>query len=159
MNTRKATVNDLSIIMEMISKGRDHIHEYNIKQWTKGYPGDDVILNDINSGNAYVLLDNDEIVGYYVKINHDECYDKIDGKWLDDSPYVAIHRSVTKYFNRGLGSKMFDEIKKDYKHIRVDTHEGNLSMIHCLLKNGFKYCGVIYLKNGDPRNAYEYIEK
>jgi len=51
---------------------------------------------------------------------------------------------------------MFDEIKEKYDHIRVDTHDGNISMNKCLLKNKFKYCGVIHLKDGSPRNAYEY---
>lgn len=157
MAIRKANLNDLDIIMNMISNGREHIQEYNIKQWVNGYPSKELITEDINTNRGYVLLDGNEIIGYFAKLDHDECYDKIDGAWISNEPYVAIHRTVTKYFNKGLGSKMFDEIKKEHKHIRVDTHEGNVSMNKCLLKNEFKYCGVIYLKDGDPRNAYEYV--
>lgn len=156
MNTRLALIDDIDIIMDMIDKGRKHIQEYNIDQWVNGYPSKDVILEDINSEKGYVLIDNNEIVGYYTKLDYDECYNKIDGSWTNDSPYVAIHRTVVKYFNKGLGSIMFDEIKKEHKHIRVDTHEGNISMNKCLLKNDFKYCGIIYLKDGNKRNAYEY---
>lgn len=158
MEIRKASLNDLDIIMNMISNGRNHIQEYHINQWVNGYPSKEVIIEDINTNKGYVLLDEKEIVGYFAKLDHDECYDKIDGSWINDSPYVAIHRTVTKYFNSGLGSKMFDEIKKKYDHIRVDTHKGNISMNKCLLKNNFKYCGIIYLKDGNPRNAYEYIK-
>ena len=43
MNTRKATLNDLDTIMDMIVKGREHIHEFKIKQWTNGYPSSDLI--------------------------------------------------------------------------------------------------------------------
>lgn len=157
MAIRKANLNDLDIIMNMISNGREHIQEYNIKQWVNGYPSKELITEDINTNRGYVLLDGNEIIGYFAKLEYDECYDKIDGAWISNEPYVAIHRTVTKYFNKGLGSKMFDEIKKEHKHIRVDTHEGNVSMNKCLLKNEFKYCGVIYLKDGDPRNAYEYV--
>lgn len=157
MAIRKANLNDLDIIMNMISNGREHIQEYNIKQWVNGYPSKELITEDINANRGYVLLDENETVGYFAKLEYDECYDKIDGAWISNEPYVAIHRTVTKYFNKGLGSKMFDEIKKEHKHIRVDTHEGNVSMNKCLLKNEFKYCGVIYLKDGDPRNAYEYV--
>ena len=142
--------------MPMIEEGRKHIQTYNIPQWINGYPSIDTISEDIREERGYVLIDNDEIVGYFVVINYDPCYDKIDGQWLNNEPYVAIHRTVTKYFNRGLGSKMFDEIKTKYDHIRVDTHEGNISMNKCLLKNKFKYCGVIHLVDGSPRNAYEY---
>lgn len=155
---RLATLNDINEIMPMIVEGRKHIQTYNIPQWINGYPSVDTITQDINNNRGYVLIDNDEIIGYFVVLKYDPCYDNIDGKWIDDSDYVAIHRTVTKYFNKGLGSKMFDEIKKYYDHIRVDTHEGNISMNKCLLKNNFKYCGVIHLEDGSPRNAYEYIK-
>ena len=153
---RKATLKDLDEIMPMINNGRKHIQEYGIPQWINGYPSTETISEDINNDRGYVLVEDDEIVGYFVLLKHDPCYDKIDGKWIDDSPYIAVHRTVTKYFNKGLGSLMFDEIKEKYNHIRVDTHEGNISMNKCLLKNKFKYCGVIYLADGAPRNAYEY---
>ena len=155
---RLAQINDLDEIMCMISEGRKHIQTYNIPQWINGYPSVDTITQDINNNRGYVLIDNDEIIGYFVVLKHDPCYELIDGKWIDDSEYVAIHRTVTKYFNKGLGSKMFDEIKKYYDHIRVDTHEGNISMNKCLLKNNFKYCGVIHLEDGSPRNAYEFVK-
>lgn len=155
---RKANLNDLDMIMPMIEKGRSHIQEYKIPQWINGYPSVETISEDIQNDRGYVLIKDDEIVGYFVILNHDPCYDKIDGKWIDDSPYIAVHRTVTKYFNKGLGSLLFDELKQNYDHIRVDTHEGNVSMNKCLLKNNFKYCGVIYLADGAPRNAYEYIK-
>ena len=154
---KKAQLKDLDIIMSMIIEGRKHIQSYGIPQWINGYPSIDTISEDINNGRGYLLIDNDEIIGYFVKIDYDPCYDKIDGAWINDEPYVAIHRTVTKYFNKGLGSKMFDEIKMKYDHIRVDTHEGNISMNKCLLKNDFKYCGVIYIADGSPRNAYEFV--
>ena len=154
----KAKITDLDIIMDMIEKGREHIHTYNIPQWINGYPSRNTILEDINLNRGYVLMQDNEIVAYFVLLEHDPCYDKIDGNWLCDDKYIAVHRTVTKYFNSGLGSKMFSEIKKEYDHIRVDTHDGNISMNKCLLKNGFKYCGVIYIVDGSPRNAYEYIK-
>lgn len=155
---KNASLNDLDTIMFMIEEGRKHIQSYNIPQWINGYPSRETIKEDIDNNRGYLLIDNNETIGYFVIIEYDPCYDKIDGKWLDDSPYIAVHRTVTKYFNKGLGSKMFDEIKNKYNHIRVDTHEGNISMNKCLLKNDFKYCGVIHISDNSPRNAYEYIK-
>lgn len=97
----------------MIANGRNHIQEYHIIQWVNGYPSKEVIIEDINADKWYVLLGEKEIVGYFAKLDYDECYDKIEGSWIIEEPYVAIHRTVTKYFNKGLGSKMFDEIKKN----------------------------------------------
>lgn len=156
---RKAKLTELDAIMPMIEDGKKHIQTYNIPQWINGYPSKDTISQDIKNDRGYVFVLDDEIVGYFVIISHDPCYDRIEGKWLDDSCYIAVHRTCTKYFNRGLGSMMLQEIKKEYSHIRIDTHEGNISMNKCLLKNEFKYCGVIYLEDGSPRNAYEYMKK
>ena len=153
---KRAQLKDLDVIMTMIDNGRSHIQTYNIPQWINGYPSKELITQDIENNRGYFLIDDNEIVGYFVIIDYDPCYEKIDGQWFDNSSYIAVHRTVTKYFNSGLGSKMFDEIKKEYDHIRVDTHEGNISMNKCLLKNNFKYCGVIHLADGSPRNAYEY---
>ena len=60
---------------------------------------------------------------------------------------------------RTIACKMFDwafeHIKKlGYNVIRIDTHRDNCIMKHVLSKYGFKMCGVIYLENGDPRDAY-----
>ena len=157
MNIRNAELSDLKIIMEMIDKGRSHISAYGIDQWQDGYPNEDTIREDIELKRGFILLKEDEIIGYYTKIDHDPCYDKIEGKWLVDEPYVAIHRTVVREFNKGYGSLMMAELKKRYCHIRIDTHEGNISMNKCLIKNGFVYCGIIYLASGDARNAYEFI--
>ena len=40
-------------------------------------------------------------------------------------------------------------------NIRIDTHRDNVIMRHLLEKHGFKYCGIIYLENGDERLAYQ----
>ena len=39
--------------------------------------------------------------------------------------------------------------------IRIDTHADNVIMHHVLRKYGFTRCGVIFLANGDPRDAYQ----
>lgn len=39
--------------------------------------------------------------------------------------------------------------------IRIDTHRDNKPMQHLLNKNGFRYCGIIYLEDGDERLAYQ----
>ena len=163
----KANKTDLKRIMEIVEKGRKQIGTYGIDQWQNGYPNIDSFSKDIDEDRLYVLKDED-IEGVFAVIDHDYSYDEIDGEWLDDSEYVAIHRVCVN--KKGLGSYLFEELKKKYKHIRVDTHEGNIAMNKCLLKCGFSYCGIIELrdddgnikdkdKDGGYRNGYEYIRK
>ena len=95
-------------------------------------------------------------------------YDKIyDGHWLtgDDSrDYIAIHRVAIAVASRGSGASAFmmqyaAELARGIgrKSVRIDTHEGNVVMRRMLEKNGFVYCGVIYLDSGAARVAYEKI--
>ena len=49
--------------------------------------------------------------------------------------------------------KVFCEKKVPY--LRADTHFDNHTMQHLLEKNSFERRGIIYLKNGDPRIAYQ----
>ena len=155
-NIVKGKLENVDHIVDMINMGRSHIQEYGIDQWDNGYPNKDTIMQDIENERGYLFLEDDKILAYFVVLDYDPCYEYIEGKWNDNSEYVAIHRVVTCEFNKGIGSKLFSELKNRYDHIRVDTHEGNISMNKCLIKNGFTYCGVIYLKDGAKRNAYEY---
>ena len=40
----------------------------------------------------------------------------------------------------------------------LDTHEANGPMRHKLEKNGFTYCGIIYVEDGTPRRAYQKVK-
>ena len=62
MKTRLAKAEDLTIIMDMIDKGRKHIQEYNIEQWINGYPSKELIIEDINSSRGYILNDRPSIL-------------------------------------------------------------------------------------------------
>ena len=83
-------------------------------------------------------------------------YEKIyEGSWNSCAPYGVIHRIAVKYRGRGIADFCFSECIKIAGSIRIDTHVGNLPMRGMLEKNGFKYCGTIYLNDGQSRCAYE----
>jgi len=48
-------------------------------------------------------------------------------------------------------------LEKGIHSIKIDTHEQNISMQRLLDKNGFQYCGVIFVADQSPRVAYEKI--
>ena len=89
----------------------------------------------------------------------DPTYTYIEGRWPNEEPYYVIHRIATRTPGQNLASKMlewaFENIcYKSISTIRIDTHRDNCIMKHILTKYGFEECGVIYLANGDPRDAY-----
>ena len=95
----------------------------------------------------------------------EETYNKIyEGKWISEEPYGVVHRFCVNLDLKleRKGSKLFNKIEellvtKGIKSIKIDTHEENKSMRKTLLNNGFIYCGIIYVNNGEKRVAYEKI--
>ena len=84
-------------------------------------------------------------------------YARIDGgAWIDDTkPYGVIHRLASAPESHGIARTCFDWCFRQIPNLRVDTHRDNRIMQHVVEQNGFIYCGIIYLLNGDERLAYQ----
>ena len=183
MNFRKSTFDDVDRILEIIEKAKIELRKLGLDQWQNGYPNREVIENDVRLGISYVLEDIEKnrnelesenlkkILGTIVlSPEKEEPYSKIEGKWISDDDYIVIHRLAvnSEIKNKGIATKIleFSEkecIKNKILSIKTDTHENNESMKKFLEKNGFSYCGVIYLDRepdvGEKRIAYEKIIK
>ena len=163
---RKARLSDLDRIMEIFEGAKQIMRASgNHNQWNDGYPSTDIIKKDIAEENCYVLYDDIEILGTLTLLpGPDPTYSYIEGSWPDDEPYHVIHRIATAVPGRNVAKQMFDWA---FEHIslmgcriiRIDTHRDNCIMKHILNKYGFSMCGVIYLENGSPRDAYYYRSK
>jgi len=169
MIIRNSKLSDLPRLMEIFDEARKTIALLGINQWQNGYPTHDIIENDINKGESYAVEISDTLAGSFVMILDGEpTYDNIyEGKWKsgnENQSYLTIHRVAISVAKRGTGISgeiiKFAERKAKENGktaIRIDTHEGNVVMRRMLEKNGFEYCGIIYLENKDPRVAYEKI--
>lgn len=164
MNFRKSKKADVKSIMKIINQAQEYLKNQGIDQWQNNYPNEDVINTDISNGESYVLEKDGNIVATSViSFNKEKTYDVIhDGKWLTDGECAVIHRIAVDNTCKGLGvsHKIIEYAEemckeKDINSIKVDTHRENLSMQNMLKKNGFKYCGVIYLADGAERVAFE----
>lgn len=161
MEIRKAEYTDIEQLMQVFEGAKRIMRESgNLHQWTDGYPSMDVVRNDIDSGNCYVLCEGGRITGTMALIpGPDPTYARIEGDWMNDEPYFVIHRIATSAPGRRTARLMFDWAfahisKQGCKVIRIDTHKDNCIMKHILEKYGFTMCGVIYLADGAPRDAY-----
>lgn len=169
MIIRKSIKSDFSSISSIFDEARGTIAKLGIDQWQDGYPQEHVICDDIERENSYVICDGEEICGTFVMfLGGEPTYDKIyDGSWItgnNENRYITVHRVAisVKHRGRGIAREMISYISAfgarcGSKSVRIDTHEGNVVMRKMLEKNGFKHCGMIYLKNGDPRVAYELV--
>lgn len=168
MEFRKATKTDIDSIMNIIKQAQAYFKQYGINQWQNNYPNLETIRNDLKNENSYVLLKENNIVATTaVSFDGEKTYDRIyDGQWLSNNSYAVIHRIAVDntYKGAGLASQIIKNVEKlclnrDIYSIKVDTHEDNLSMQKFLKKNAFKYCGVIYLEDGNKRVAFEKVLK
>ena len=162
MITVKAEEKDLKEILDITAEQRAYLKSAGIPQWQNEYPSYDTFSEDLKLARLYVAKEDDKVAGFFALVYPDHNYDYIeDGKWLNDSPYIAVHRMAVSnaYKGRGFSSKMFSYVKEHYGHIRVDTHSVNKVMNSSLVKNGFVYTGVVYMEDGTPRNAYEWLKK
>lgn len=169
MIIRKTAKKDVEVVMSIFEEARRTIAALGINQWQNGYPSEEVLLADIEKDQAYVCDFDGKICGTFAMlVNGEATYDKIyNGHWLtgDESrDYVAIHRVAISVASRGSGlSGKIIAYATDFatklgrKSLRIDTHRGNVVMRRMLEKNGFSYCGIIYLESGDERVAYEKI--
>lgn len=158
---RPAGLGDLPLVMEIYDYARAFMRANgNVTQWVNGYPSEELIRQEIQDGHSFVCTDGDgEIVGTFCFIlGDDPTYQQIyDGAWLNDEPYGVIHRMGTNGKRKGIAEACLNWSFQHSNNIRVDTHRDNLVMQHILEKNGFKRCGIIYVRDGTERIAYQKI--
>ncbi len=155
---RKTTTNDLDRVMEIYDIARNFMRDNgNPTQWGDGYPIRSLIEEDIARGESYVMVEGNEIHGVFMFMQRVEpTYAKIEGEWLNDAPYGTIHRIATDGKIKRMFDKCVEFCNGITKNLRVDTHHDNLPMQKAIKRNGFTYCGVIYmLHDGTPRIAFQ----
>lgn len=158
MIIRKTTITDVAAAAEIYDMARSFMRKSgNMEQWNNGHPNAEDILRDIESGTSYVCVEEGEIIAvFFFKIGNDPTYDKIyDGAWKKDGEYGVIHRIAVKYNGRGLADKIYAHCYSLHQNLRIDTHRDNIPMQRSLTKNGFEYCGIIYIEDGNERLAYQ----
>ncbi len=159
---RKALKNELPELMELYKAAQRFMAETgNPTQWGTFHPAFSMLEEDVELGRLYVIERDDGIAGVFMfEIGEDPTYIEIDnGSWLDDSPYGVIHRIAARIGAKGVVREAMNFALTRIGHIRIDTHENNKIMQHVLEKNGFRHRGVIYVYDGTPREAYEYVSK
>ncbi|MCQ2343353.1 MAG: N-acetyltransferase [Paludibacteraceae bacterium] len=133
----------------------------NMNQWTNGYPSEEILRDDVSKSNSYVIEEGGVLVATFACIvGEDPTYAVIeDGSWLvPDVPYATIHRLASTPDSHGIAMSTFDFASSLAPTLRVDTHADNFIMQHVLQGYGFSRRGIIYLANGDPRIAYQFIQ-
>ncbi len=159
MNVRNANMSDLDKIMNIYRIAQKFmIKNGNPTQWGSEYPSRDLIISDINNNKCKVIEDESEIHAVFALFDGiDPTYVNIcDGEWLNEEPYLTIHRIASDGKSHGIFKTALDYCKDLTNNIRIDTHQNNLIMQKLIERNGFVKCGTIYVSDGSPRIAYQW---
>lgn len=162
MNIIKAKIEELDSIMELYKIAKEFMDANgNPNQWDEYYPTRDLIKQDIIKQQCYVIKEDDEIVAVFVFIiGEDETYQVIEnGNWSSNKTYGTIHRIASSGKVKGIAKTCYDFCKDKIDYLRVDTHDDNKIMQKSLISNGFKKCGIIYVGDGTPRIAFDYLKE
>ncbi len=161
MFVRKAKMSDLDRIMEIYAAAKAYMDKTgNPTQWKPGYPNRAMIEEDIRLGRCYVCESEAGLHGVFAFIiGEDDTYKHIyEGEWRRDETYGTIHRIASDGSKRGVFKTAFEYCKGKILYLRIDTHKDNVIMQRLIEESGFKRAGIIYVADGTPRLAYEYLD-
>lgn len=158
---RHAKKSEIDRLLEIYESAKHFMHTNgNPNQWNGAYPDREVIGKDIEKKQLYVAEDESGyIYACFALIGgNDPTYDYIEGAWQSDTPYGTIHRIAGDGTRRGVFAECTSFARTMFNHLRVDTHEDNVPMQNAVKRDGFKYAGVIYIADGSPRVAFDWVK-
>lgn len=158
MQIRHTNPEDIGAVLALYENARRFMAQNgNPNQWIDGYPGRDQLETDMACGGSYVCTDGGKIVGtFFFVVGEEPNYQRIEnGRWLNDRPYGVVHRITSSAGTRGVASFCLDWCFSQWGNIRIDTHRDNIPMQKTLAKNGYHFCGTIYLPDGSERIAFQ----
>ena len=159
---RKTEKKDVAGVLKIIESAKERMENMGLDQWQNGYPNENSIREDVDKRISYVMEENGEILGTSVlTFEKEDVYENMkEGKWLSDGEYAVIHRIAVSENNKNKGVsgeilKKLEKIciEKGIYSTKIDTHEENEPMKGFLKKNGFLFCGIIYLDREPDLNA------
>ena len=163
MEIRLAFPNEVDAIMQVIEEAKKCLAEAGSSQWQNGYPDADTIIEDIISGQAYVALEEGELLAYAaVTKSPEKAYEAIyDGNWEGrESEYLVFHRIAvaSDVQGQGVAQTFLEGLIEgfDYLDFRSDTHAKNKVMQHIFEKLGFKQVGKVPVDG--ERFAYQKLK-
>ena len=152
MKIRPAEITDLESVYSIYERARQFMRENgNPDQWGDVYPLREIILDDLNNNRLQLLVDENDTPAavFALFLDGDRDYDVINGEWLNDLPYIAVHRVASAGTHRGVFGHILDFCQSFSSNVKIDTHPDNHIMQSILKKNGFIPCGTINIDGMD----------
>ena len=155
---RIAVPEDLAELCALVQKAIETMIEHHIDQWDERYPDEDILREDIQKGQLYVgIVENQIAVMYVLNQECDEEYAA--GQWkYADQPYYVIHRLCVNpaFQNCGVGRETMRHIEKEglaagVSVIRLDAFTENPFALRLYESLGYVGVGYVHWRKGKFR--------
>jgi ribosomal protein S18 acetylase RimI-like enzyme len=153
---RLAVIEDSAAIVLLYKNAVKLMRSQNIDQWDEIYPNEDIILNDIEKRQMYLLVKNTKIASAVVlNEEQDEEYKK--GDWsCKDGNIAVLHRLCVhpNFQNMGVGRETLlcvesVLIEAGYSAIRLDTFVQNPKALRLYDRLDYKQTGTVTFRKGE----------
>lgn len=159
---RKATMNDLEAIMEILRKIIVEMHGYNNFQWDENYPQAKDFAADITKGELFVAVRENKVIGF-ICINRNQPVEYKDVAWSSTENALVIHRMGVSPNSRntGIGIELIGfaeelSIKNGVSYLKTDTYSLNTKAQRLFQKCGYTLVGEMsFLGKEKPFYCYE----
>lgn len=147
---RRAQLNDLQQLLDIKELVIADMAKHNIFQWDHTYPNQDILTQDIENGDLYVIEEDGVICGFAcIDTNQAPEYQTLNFNG-PETAYV-IHRLAIHpgYSGRGYASQIikFAEelaLQEGVRDLRIDTFSQNHRAQGLFKKQGFDYIGNVF---------------
>ena len=149
---RKAILSDLEDIINIRKQASKRLKKDGVDQWQGIEPSRKTFLTDIQNNEAYVMIDQDKIIGIAsLCLSKEKAYqDLVDLNILAITIHrIAIHND---YLLKGISKYWFEFFEKQAKNlsrnrIYIDTHPNNFKMLSLLKKYQYQFIGEFEFKH------------
>ncbi|HKL07500.1 MAG TPA: GNAT family N-acetyltransferase [Bacteroidales bacterium] len=165
MHIQKAISDNLIEIMYLLRQCIEDFNKNNIYQWNISYPDTFRLMQEIEKGSLYLMINKGVPVG---TITFDEQQDEVFNEvaWKNnDGKFIVIHRIAVypTWQRKGVGQKLIEFVEKfaqenKYQSVRLDVSSSNQKLVELYERLGFSQTGdILYPKQKIPFKCLEKV--
>lgn len=153
---RIPNINEIPEILEMKHRVKQRVTDSGLPMWLNGYPADEMLVEDIELGDARVIELDGKIVAYAHYCHTSKEYDN--GTFKKDNLQtfgrVMVDDGYTgKYIGDFLVKNMIEEAKTlNVEGLGITADDFNIKAVNLYKKHGF-------IKEGEEQFPYAYLSK
>ena len=151
----KATKEDLNQILKMKQEVKQRIINENLPIWKDGYPLDEMIIHDIDRGEARIVKIDDEIVAYSCYHHASTEYDK--GTFKKDN-VQSFGRLMVKngFTGKKIGDFLVKNMIEESKSMNVEGM--GILVDECNIRAYSLYKKYGFIKEGAAQFPFAYLD-